>query len=62
MISLFVCTYNVRAHTYITVYPVPRGEILRVAFIGIATSNRALKKISLWQDFEEVKLADEGHQ
>ena len=35
IMSLFVCTYNARAHTYIVVDPVPCGEISRAAFIGM---------------------------
>ena len=34
VISLFVCTYNARAHTYFVVDPVPCGEISRRHLLG----------------------------
>ena len=43
IISLFVCTYNVRALTYIVIDPVTCGEISRVVFIGISWL-----KYSMW--------------
>ena len=36
IINLFVCTYNVHAHTHIVVNPVPCSKILRAAFIGMS--------------------------
>ena len=59
VISLFVCTYNARAHTYIVVDPVPCGEILRAAFIGMswlkyAAIFRGRQDFEVWRDFEEI--------
>ena len=41
IISLFVCTYNVHAHMYIAVDPLPCGEISRAAFIGKSLQKHA---------------------
>ena len=36
IVSLFVCRYYACAHTYIAVDPLPCGEILGAAFIGVS--------------------------
>ena len=33
LVSLFICMYNARVHTYVVTNPLPCGEISRVAFI-----------------------------
>ena len=33
LVSLIVCMYDARVHTYVVTYPLPCGKISRVAFI-----------------------------
>ena len=49
--KLFVCTYNVCAHTYIVVDSVSCSEILRAAFIGMGWLKYAAT-FRGWRDFE----------
>ena len=55
-----VCTYNVRAHTYIVVDPLPCSEISRAAFIGMSWLKYEVTFQGRWdfgvqQDFEEIQ-------
>ena len=43
LISLFVCTYTARVHTYIIGDPVPCGEISRMAFSGTSYLKHAAR-------------------
>ena len=54
IISLFVCTYNARAHTYIAVDLLPFGEISREAFIGKSLQKHAATFRGR-RDFEEIR-------
>ena len=60
IINLFICTYNAHAHMHIVVDPVPCGEILRAAFIGMswlkyAATFRGWQNFEVWRDFEEIR-------
>ena len=60
VVSLFVCTYNARAHTYIVVDPMPCGEISRAAFIGMswlkyAAIFRGRRDFEVQRHFEEIR-------
>ena len=64
IMSLFVCMYNARAHTYIVIDPVPCGEISRVAFIGMCWLKyvarfRGRQDFEVRQDFEEIQYVDQ---
>ena len=54
LISLFVCTYNAHAHTYIAVDPLPCGKISRAAgFRGAARfrGNMVLYHGKIWRKY-----------
>ena len=59
-ICIYICTYNVLAHTYIAVNPLPCGKILRAAFIRKSLQKHAAKfrgrqDFEVRQDFEEIQ-------
>ena len=54
IMSIFVCTYNVHAHTHIVVDLVPCGEILRAVFIGMGWM-KYVARFQRWRDFEEIQ-------
>ena len=59
IVSLFVCTYNARVHTYIVVDPLPCGNISGVAFIGVSWQKHVATfweqwDFKVWRDFQEI--------
>ena len=60
IISLFVCMYKVRAHTYIAVDPLPFSEISRAVFIGKSLQKHVAtfqgrRDFEVRRDFEEIQ-------